>query len=48
MRKERRKGAGKASPPVLDRPTVVGLAYDNVRPRKKDGRTQTTFSIIKV
>ena len=38
MRKERRKGEGKA---------VIGLAYDNVRPLKRDGRTQTTFSVAK-
>ena len=27
---------------------VIGFAYDNVRPRKRDGRTQTTFSVAKV
>ena len=27
---------------------VIGFVYDNVRPRKRDGRTQTTFSVAKV
>ena len=48
MQKEKRKGEGKASPRVLERPTVIGLSSDNVRPRKSHGRTQTTCSVAKV
>ena len=33
IRKERWRGEGKASPPVLDRPTDIGLVYDYVRTR---------------